>query len=124
VLVGDPSAPALQAVVRWDPEGFAARELAERASAGLPPAARMAMVTGTPTAVNAFLGVVKLPVQAELLGPTPMPSTPSAALTRAVIRTPRANGPALVSALSIALSVRSARKLEAVRVQVDPYDIG
>jgi primosomal protein N' (replication factor Y) len=124
VLVGDPSDPALQAVVRWDPEGFAARELAERSSAGLPPAARMAIVTGTPAAVHAFLEVVELPVQAEVLGPAPLPSTPGGALTRAVIRTDRANGPALVAALSIALSVRSARKLEAVRVQVDPYDIG
>ena len=34
VAVGDPSAPALQALVRWDRTGFAARELAERRRRG------------------------------------------------------------------------------------------
>ncbi len=48
VAVGDPSTPALQALVRWDPEGFAARELAERRSARLPPAARLATLVGKP----------------------------------------------------------------------------
>jgi hypothetical protein len=41
-----------------------------------------------------------------------------------VIRSHREDGPSLVAALSTAQSMRSARKLEAVRVQVDPYDIG
>jgi primosomal protein N' (replication factor Y) len=112
-------------VVRWDPEGFAARELAERASAGLSPAARMITVAGAPSAVRAFLGVVELPARAEILGPAPMPSQrPGEVRVRAVIRAPTSHGPALVAALSRAMSVRSARKLEAVRVQVDPYDIG
>jgi len=125
LLVGDSSAPTLQAVVRWDPEGFAARELADRASAGLAPAARMVTVAGGPSAVRAFLGVIELPVQAEVLGPAPTPSTrPGEELVRAVMRVPRAHGPALVAALSRALSVRSAHKLQAVRVQVDPNDIG
>ena len=37
--------------MRWDPAGFAARELAERAELRLPPAARMAALTGPPAAV-------------------------------------------------------------------------
>jgi primosomal protein N' (replication factor Y) len=125
LLVGDSSAPTLQAVVRWDPEGFAARELSERSAAGLPPAALMATVSGIPKAVTAFLEVMDLPVEAEVLGPVPVPSTGSdEEQVRAVIRSHREDGPSLVAALSTAQSMRSARKLEAVRVQVDPYDIG
>ena len=37
VAVGDPALPALQALLRWDPAGFARRELEERQSAHLPP---------------------------------------------------------------------------------------
>jgi primosomal protein N' (replication factor Y) len=125
LLVGDSTAPTLQAVVRWDPEGFAARELSERSAAGLPPAARMATVSGIPSAVGAFLDVMELPAEAEVLGPAPASSTaPGEELVRAVIRIPRDNGPSLVAALATAQSIRSARKLEAVRVQVDPYEIG
>jgi primosomal protein N' (replication factor Y) len=125
LLVGDSSAPTLQAVVRWDPEGFADRELAERSSAGLPPAARMVTVTGVPSAVRAFLGVTELPAEAEVLGPAPVSSARAGEeLVRAVIRTPKVHGPGLVAALSTAQSVRSARKLDPVRVQVDPSDIG
>ena len=40
--------PALQALVRWDPAGFARREIDERVSAHLPPASRVATVTGEP----------------------------------------------------------------------------
>jgi primosomal protein N' (replication factor Y) len=125
LLVGDSSVPTLQAVVRWDPEGFAARELAERSAAGLPPAARMATVSGSPNAVTAFLEVLDLPAVAEVLGPVPVPSTGTDdELVRAVIRSPIEDGPSLVAALSTAQSMRSARKLDPVRVHVDPYDIG
>ena len=56
VLLADAAAPAVQALVRWDPSGFADRELAERAGLRLPPAARMASLTGTPDALAGFLG--------------------------------------------------------------------
>jgi primosomal protein N' (replication factor Y) (superfamily II helicase) len=125
LLVGHSSAPTLQAVVRWDPEGFAARELAERASAGLPPAARMITVEGGPDAVPAFLAVAKLPAEAEVLGPGPaLRPRAGEELVRAVIRAPRASGLGLVAAVRAACSVRSARKLDPVRVHVDPHEIG
>ena len=44
--VAERSAPAVQALVRWDQAGFADRELAERALLRLPPEARMASLTG------------------------------------------------------------------------------
>ena len=37
VVVADAATPAVQALVRWDPAGFADRELAERAALRLPP---------------------------------------------------------------------------------------
>ena len=48
VAVGDPAHPGLQALVRWDPAGLARREIDERASAHLPPASRVATLTGDP----------------------------------------------------------------------------
>ena len=56
VVVGaDAAVPAVQALVRWDPGWFAARELAERGELGFPPAARMAALTGPPVAVAELL---------------------------------------------------------------------
>jgi len=116
VAVGDPGHPALQALVRWDPVGFARREAAERAEAHLPPAARIATVTGSPGAVDDALTLLALPEDAEVLGPVPVDDGE----VRAVLRVPRARGQALSDALGELQRVRSARKLDAVRVRVDP----
>lgn len=117
VAVGDPGEPALQALVRWDPAGFAEREIADRREARLPPAARMATVTGTPGAVGDALTLAVLPPAAEVLGPVPHGD---AGDCRAVLRVPRSQGLALSRALGEVQRVRSARKLEAVRIHVDP----
>ena len=69
IAVGEPTVPALQALVRWDPEGFAARELAERTSAHLTPAARLATISGPAEAVTEALAALRLPRLAEVLGP-------------------------------------------------------
>ena len=71
VVLAEASLPAVQALVRWDPVGFAERELAERAELGFPPAVRMAAVTGPSTAVAEFVGSAALPDRAEILGPIP-----------------------------------------------------
>jgi primosomal protein N' (replication factor Y) len=116
VAVGDPAHPGLQALVRWDLAGFAAREAAERASAHLPPASRLATITGEPGAVDDALTLLAPPPQTERLGPVPH----GAGEVRAVLRVPRAMGAELSRALLELQRVRSARKLDAVRVQVDP----
>lgn len=117
VVVGDPAHPAVQALVRWDPRGFAAREAAQRREAHLPPASRLATVTGEPGAVDDALTLLAPPPGFELLGPVPHgPDGES----RAVVRVPRAHGAALSAALGEVQRVRSARKLDAVRIQVDP----
>jgi primosomal protein N' (replication factor Y) len=121
VLVADPGLGPVQALVRWDPAGFAERELADRLALGFPPAARLAAVTGSPQAVRELLELADLPPGAEVLGPVPGRREG----VRALVRVPRAHGAGLAAALRAAQGVRSARKAaETVRVQIDPPDIG
>jgi primosomal protein N' (replication factor Y) len=128
----------VQALVRWDPVGHAVRELAERAELGFPPVSRMAAVSGPEEAVTDFLRTVELPGDAEVLGPVPLPVTtagrprragappPGEHWERALIRVPPGSGAALASALKSAQAARMARGPGelAVRVRVDPPDIG
>lgn len=120
LLVGAPEHPALQAMVRWDPGGFAERELLDRQSAHLPPASRLATVTGESEVVAAALQEVDFPAGTEVLGPVPLEE----AQARFVVRSPRASGPALSEALRELQGRRSARKLPHLRVEVDPTDLG
>jgi len=127
----------LQAVVRWDPAGFAQRELADRQSAHLPPASRLATLTGTSAVVSSALGMLTLPEAAEVLGPVPVEPRAGEARggagaagavekpqVRAVVRVPRALGAELSRALVQMQGVRDARKMDPVRVQVDPIGLG
>ncbi|MFG1819862.1 primosomal protein N' [Kribbella sp. NPDC049174] len=125
ILVGEPSALPLQAVVRWSPEGFAAREVEERRAARLAPAAKLAELTGSSEAVTDLIGRLRqlLPATAglEVLGPVDVDDE----TVRAVVRTPRAAGSALARTLKEAQSARSAKKNPgSVRVQVDPPSFG
>ncbi len=121
VAVGAADHPALQALVRWDPAGFAEREAAQRAEAHLPPASRLATVTGTPGAVDDVLTLLAAPDGTEVLGPVPVGDEGDE--VRAVVRVPRRLGVELSASLAEVQRVRSARKLEAVRVQVDPFSL-
>jgi primosomal protein N' (replication factor Y) (superfamily II helicase) len=118
VVVADGALVAVQALLRWDPATFAARELAERRELGFPPAARMASLTGPPDAVAELLSLTELPEGAETLGPVPVKDG-----ERVLIRVPTRRAP-LAEALHAASGVRSARKAEgAVRVQIDPREL-
>jgi primosomal protein N' (replication factor Y) len=119
LVVGDPSHPAVQALVRWDPPGFAERESAQRQEAHLPPASRLATITGEPGAVDDAVTLLAAPESAEVLGPVDVGDDEC----RVVVRVPRAHGPALSAALGELQRVRSARKLDAVRIQVDPVGL-
>ena len=128
VVLAEASLPAVQALVRWDPVGFAERELAERAELGFPPAVRMAAVTGPSTAIAEFVASAALPDRAEILGPVPVEPNgakpDSEPAERALIRIPRTDGLALARALHAAQAARSARKDGgAVRVQLDPAEV-
>ncbi len=76
VVVGaDSSLPTVQALIRWDPAGHAAAELAGRREFGFPPAVAMAAVDGSGDGVASFLDDLHLPAGAEVLGPVPIEHT-------------------------------------------------
>jgi primosomal protein N' (replication factor Y) len=124
VLVAEGTTPVAQAFSRWDPVGFAGRELADRTAAGFPPAVRVATLTGPSEAVAELLHLADLPDHVDVLGPTTCPGAEPPAV-RVVLRTGRAHGAALAAALRSAAGVRSARKSAgAVRCQMDPVELG
>jgi primosomal protein N' (replication factor Y) len=120
VVVADGALAPVQALLRWDPGWFAARELAERRELGFPPAVRMASVTGDADAVADLLAQARLPDEAEVLGPVPADQDRE----RMLVRVPRSRAAALAEALHVAAGVRSARRAaEPVRLQVDPLSL-
>ncbi|MFL6156244.1 MAG: primosomal protein N' [Marmoricola sp.] len=127
VVVGDPARPPLQALVRWDPSGFAQREIAERQDAHLPPASRVASLIGPADLLEVALTGLELPSGAEVLGPVPvLGDTPGTDPDdqRYVIRVPRTAGARLSAALVALQARRSARKEPHLRVEVDPVALG
>lgn len=120
VAVGD--AHTLQALVRADPAGFAARELASRAETHLPPTARLASVAG-PDDVLAELATRTWTPNTEILGPVPVdPRSPDAG-ERLILRAPRREGADLAAALAALAAERSAAKQPGLRIQVDPLSL-
>ena len=119
MAVGDPVHPALQALVRWDHSGFARREIDERRAAHLPPASRVATLSGEAAELEVALAGLGLPAGAEVLGPVPEGDG-----VRYVVRVPRVSGPDLSAALVRLQAQRSARKQPHLRVEVDPVDLG
>jgi len=136
VLVGPAEQRAVQALVRWDPAGFADAELADRIEARMPPAAVVAELTGAPGDVADLLDRVVLPPGADVLGPVPVEPVPAARgpggagmdagpQSRAVARVQLGSGGQLTDALRAGQRVRSARKAGGhVRIRVDPTDLG
>jgi primosomal protein N' (replication factor Y) len=121
VVVGaDAGIPVVQALVRWDPAGAAARELAERAELGFPPACRMASLTGSTEAVAELMSGARLPDTAQVVGPVPMGEDGE----RLLVRVPRAQGADLARELKAAAAARSVRRTaEPVRIQLDPHEL-
>ncbi len=112
----------VQALIRWQPRWHAERELEDRRALHLPPAGRMAALTGSPPALRELLTDAALPPGAEVLGPVPG-SDPDT--ERMLLRVPRVSGTALAESLKAAQAARSARKArEPVRVELDPALLG
>lgn len=142
-LVGPGSAVPTAALVRWDPIGMADRELEQRFELSMPPAWRVASVTGERLAVAQFLDALQLPQGGSVLGPveieTPGPRkgrvraeerVPSAAIgtmdsvVRAIIRVPVGQGRQLAKAIRAMQSIASARRSAAlVNVVLDPKEL-
>jgi primosomal protein N' (replication factor Y) len=124
--------PPVQALVRWDPAGYAERELADRQELDFPPVSRMASLTGTPAAVAELLALCQLPESVEELGSVPVADHRSARgepaehpeQIRLLLRVRRPDGLALAEALHAGAAIRSARKSgTAVRIMLDPLEL-
>lgn len=77
VVVTAADTGAVGALLRWDPAGYAQRELALRAELQLPPAVRIASLTGARNAVDHFSGAVTAQLEAagitlRTAGPAPV----------------------------------------------------
>jgi primosomal protein N' (replication factor Y) len=119
-VLAEAAHPAVQALVRWDPAGFADRELDERTTLHLPPESRIASLTGEAQPLHELLAAAELPEGVEVLGPVP-----AGEQERYLVRSPRTLGRAVAAALRAAAGVRSAHKdAGPVRIQVDPLDVG
>ena len=117
VIGAEAAVPTVQALVRWDAAGHAARELAERAALGFPPAVRMASLTGPPGAVADVVELAQLPAPSEVIGPVPTDDGGQ----RLLVRVPRQLGGELAASLKAAAATRSARKAaDPVRIVLDP----
>ncbi len=131
VVMAPSDMPVVQALVRWDPVGHAAAELASRTEVGFPPAVRMAAVEGHAAAVASVVDQVEKQLGAgvEVLGPVEIEPDPRAESAepeeRALLRVRRTDGRSLATALHAAQAARTARKAtDVVRVRLDPAEVG
>ena len=122
VVTADNAVPAVQALVRWDAPWLAARELRDRAAAGLPPATRMAALLGEAGDVVAVAESVTVPHR--LLGPVPAPDRSDPERQRGLVVVAREHGVELSRELRAITATRSAQaKSRPVHVRMDPRDI-
>lgn len=128
VLAGAPlhhPLPVVEALVRWAPEWFARRELAERAELTLPPAVWMARVTGSLPAVRGFGDDMVAAMRdhgetpVERLGPIPVGEE-----AHLLLRVPWDRAAEATAALGAVRRTRSARKdREAASVRLGVADV-
>jgi primosomal protein N' (replication factor Y) len=125
VVMAPAELPVTQALISGRPRMLAARELTDRRALHLPPAARLAALTGRPAAVTELLGLLELPPAAEVLGPVELTAGPDGAVEQLLVRVPPASGRELARTLKAAAAARSARKAgDPVRITIDPVAIG
>lgn len=127
-------------LVRWDPAGYASAELALRSGLGLPPAVRLAALTGERHAVEAFLSAARLPASVKVVGPAPLEHASFAPPTTAAAASAGADAASsqhrillfipYASASSVAASLRAVkaaaaakRTTSAVQVRFDGPDL-
>ncbi len=137
VVVGaDTSLPTVQALIRWDPAGHAAAELAARTELGFPPAVAMASMQGLEADVGAAAEGLELPTGGEVLGPVLLddlpPATgsrarsaaPVAGTARVLLRVPPSGRKQLAAAVKSLAAARSVRKDdENLRLRIDPNEL-
>jgi primosomal protein N' (replication factor Y) len=129
LIVGQPDVREVQALVRWDPHGYAQRELAERRALHLPPAVRVAQLTGPALATAEVVEEVGRELGEKLVrrsGPLPGPETLAGAASPGgpevtwLLAVSLADGAGLSAVIRRVQSQRSARRAPQVRARLDP----
>lgn len=131
-LSADSESPVAQALVRWSPQGWAERELADRSEVGFPPAVHMFAVDGPAAALADFLDGFRLIDRVEVLGPVDLP--PGEELPghseiedpeRVLLRVPPQQIGEVAAELHAFIVGRSGRRsTHPLRVRLDPVNIG
>lgn len=121
VIITAGESDAVAALIRWDPAGFAGRELALRRELALPPALRIAAVTGSFADVEAFLAAARETLaQPEVRVAGPVDGDPA----RALVFFPIAAGPAVTRGLhAVRTSLAVRRAAGPVTLRVDAPDV-
>jgi primosomal protein N' (replication factor Y) len=120
VVVADSEHPAVQALIRHDPAGFAQRELTQRTQVSLPPAVRLAALTGEPVDVEEAIAKLSLTPDVMQRGPVPGKDTQ----IRMLLSCDRRLGLQLAAQLKAMTAARSAKhKGGSVNVRIDPQNL-
>ncbi|TLM86714.1 primosomal protein N' [Pseudarthrobacter sp. NamE2] len=135
VVVTAADTAAVGALLRWDPAGYAQRELSLRSELQLPPAVRLASVTGPRAAVEHFTGAVEAElgtagISLRTAGPAPLvpAGPPPARRSREEVRTllffPFTQAAVVVRVLRAARAAAAAKRLtEPVQLRLDGVDV-
>jgi len=112
VVTAEHAQAVVQALLRWDSGWLAARELAERREAGLPPATRFALVSGPSAELASIASALSVPHRS--LGPM---------ADRLILTADRSDGLQLARQLRAVVATRAAKGLPSIRVMLDPREI-
>ncbi|WP_026554976.1 primosomal protein N' [Arthrobacter sp. 35W] len=120
VVVTADESSAVAALVRWDPAGYAERELSLRAELGLPPAVRIASITGPQSAVSSFVAALDLPDSVRTVGPAPLNGDED---YRTLLFFPFGQARQVTARLRSLKAANAAKKLPGVQVRCDGLDV-
>ncbi|MEI6109405.1 MAG: primosome assembly protein PriA, partial [Actinomycetes bacterium] len=112
--------PAVQALIRHDPAGFAAREFEQRTQVQLPPAIRLAVLSGAQTDIHDVIEMAAFSEEVEMRGPVPGKD----GQVRMLVTVEKQSGLKLAETLKAVTAARSAKRKGAqVNVRIDPPTI-
>ncbi|WP_258806161.1 primosomal protein N' [Pseudarthrobacter sp. NS4] len=135
VVVTATDTAAVGALLRWDPAGYAQRELSLRTELQLPPAVRIASVTGPRSAVEHYTGAVEAElatagITLRTAGPAPvlLNGAPSSRRSTEDVRTllffPYSQAAAVVRLLRVTRAAAAAKRtMDPVQVRLDGVDV-
>ncbi|MGO4859501.1 primosomal protein N' [Arthrobacter sp. 2MCAF14] len=115
VVITADDTTATGALLRWDPAGYASRELALRQELQLPPAVRIASVTGKRADVVHFTESLAENIQLRIAGPAPVSLTLSAQRAVEQDRDPDVRTLLFIPYAQAAEATRSMRAVKAAR---------